>query len=56
MRRIDEGLTDELVSGPEWIGRWAIVKKSVVRQMQRYSDEMKVASINEVISPLPPLE
>lgn len=54
--RIDEGLTDEIVSGVEWISRWAIVKKSVVRQMQRYPDEMKAASAGQTISPLPPLE
>lgn len=54
--RIDEGLADEIVSGVEWISRWAIVKKSVVRQMQRYPDEMKVASVGQTISPLPPLE
>lgn len=54
--RIDEGLTNEIVSGVEWISRWAIVKKSVVRQMQRYPDDMKIASAGQTISPLPPLE
>lgn len=54
--RIDEALTNDLVSGPEWLGRWAIVKKSLARQMRLYPDEVVRAAANETISPLPPLE
>ena len=54
--RIDQALTDELVGGPEWIGRWSIVKKSLAKQMLRFSEEMIIASGREAISELPPLE
>lgn len=54
--RIDEALTKELVSGPEWIGRWSIVKKSLARQMLLFPTEVIIASGREAISELPPLE
>lgn len=54
--KIDEALTKELVTGPEWLGRWAIVKKSVARQMRLFPPEVVVAAAAETISPLPALE
>lgn len=54
--RVDEAFTQEVVSGPEWLGRWSIVKKSIARQMRTFPDELVLASADETITELPPLE
>ncbi|MBL4641007.1 MAG: hypothetical protein JKZ02_04355 [Erythrobacter sp.] len=54
--KIDEAFTSELVSGPEWIGRWAIVKKSVLLHLLMFDDETVLAGERQPTPELPAIE
>lgn len=56
LERIDEALAAGIVAAPEWLGRWAIVKKSVLIHLAMFDDETVIAGLHANIPLPPPIE